>query len=230
VRTAIAATGQMEEISAKLSALLCVIDENKIDVDFNAVEEAYATGAPNVGELESILNKALGLENMGSYQDALSEYARYFAALQKQGMDTSRFYSELGDASKKQGKFEDALKFYRKALALQLAGLPADHPDVAASYCGIGCAYHGQSKYDEALSFYQKALKIRLATLGHNYVGDLFNRMANVYESQGKYTEALDLYQKTLDINLVELGPEHPSTKIVEENIAVCLENLKSVP
>ena len=229
---------KMEEINAKLSALLDVVNTKKIEIDFDSVEESYATSVKaaeesvveemfSADELEAMINKARELENAGKYQDALSEYARYYAALQKQGMEkrdlaTSRFYSELGDASEKQGKYDESLRFHRKALALRLAGLRPDDPDVASSYCGIGFAYLRQSKYDEAMSFQQKALKIRLAKLkpDHPDIGQSYHRIAGVYAAQGKYTEALELYQKALDIRVVALGAEHADVAMSYNNMA----------
>ena len=59
-----------------------------------------------------------------------------------------------------QGKYEEALDYYNKALTIKINKLGEDHPDVA------GNVYQNQGKYEEALDYYNKALTIRTTRRG----------------------------------------------------------------
>ena len=60
-----------------------------------------------------------------------------------------------------QGKYEEALDYYNKALTIRINKLGEDHPDVATTYNNIANVYDSQGKYEEALDYYNKALTIR---------------------------------------------------------------------
>ena len=84
---------QMEQMNARLTALLGAIDNKKIDIDFNSMEETYSSSVKaaaggcsgteasvlSADALEALLHKARDLQNTGKYQDALSEFAKYYA-------------------------------------------------------------------------------------------------------------------------------------------------------
>ena len=61
---------------------------------------------------------------------------------------------------KNQGKYEEALAMYEKALSISLKKLGDDHPDVATTYNNMANSIQDQGKYDEALAMYEKALSI----------------------------------------------------------------------
>ena len=69
----------------------------------------------------------------------------------------------------KQGKYEEALAMYEKALSIKLKKLGDDHPDVATTYNNMANVYNKQGKNDEALAMYEKALSIRLKKLGDDH-------------------------------------------------------------
>ena len=83
-----------------------------------------------------------------------------------------------------QGKYDEALAMYEKALSIRLKKLGDDHPDVATTYNNMAVVYMNQGKYEEALAMYEKALSISLKKLGddHPDVATTYNNMAIVYE------------------------------------------------
>ena len=56
-------------------------------------------------------------------------------------------YRNIGNVYYSQGKYEEALVQYQKALAIDLAVHGQDHLDVAKSYNNIGIVYRNQGKY-----------------------------------------------------------------------------------
>ncbi len=61
-----------------------------------------------------------------------------------------------------QGKYDDALELYNKALNICIATFGENHPNVAGSYNNIAVIYYNQGKYDDALELLNKALNILL--------------------------------------------------------------------
>ena len=57
----------------------------------------------------------------------------------------------MGIVYYRQGKQEEALGAYSKALEIQLKVLGPEHPDVAGSYGNLGNIYNSQGKQEEAL-------------------------------------------------------------------------------
>ena len=62
-------------------------------------------------------------------------------------------YFCIGRTYYRQGKLNEALKYYNKSLDIYLNKLGKDHPDVATSYNNIGLVYDDQGKKDKALKY-----------------------------------------------------------------------------
>ena len=62
----------------------------------------------------------------------------------------------MGNALKEQGKLEEAIEAYNKALAIK--------PDYAEAYNNMGNALQEQNKLEEAIEAYNKALASSLIT------------------------------------------------------------------
>jgi len=92
----------------------------------------------------------------------------------------------MGNALKDQGKLDEAIAAYNKALSIK--------PDYAEAYYNMGNALQDQGKLDEAIAAYNKALSIK-----PDYA-DAYNNMGNALKDQGKLDEAIAAYNKALSI------------------------------
>ncbi|CAF1236656.1 unnamed protein product [Adineta steineri] len=77
-------------------------------------------------------------------------------------------YHQLSSIKDDQGKYEEALTFYEKSLAIHRKTLPSNHPDLASSYNNIGVVLHNMGKYSKALSYFEKVLEIKQQSLPSN--------------------------------------------------------------
>jgi tetratricopeptide (TPR) repeat protein len=126
----------------------------------------------------------------------------------------------MGIVLKKQGKLDEALEAYNKALAIKpdyadvynIMGNTlleqgkldeaieaynkalAIKPDYADAYYNMGNALKDQCKLEEAIEAYNKALAIK-----PDYA-DAYNNMGNTLQEQGKLEEAINTYNKALAI------------------------------
>jgi tetratricopeptide (TPR) repeat protein len=70
---------------------------------------------------------------------------------------------------RKQGKYEEALYNYEKALEIRENALGKEHISTAKIYNNISLVYYKQGKKDEALQELEKTLKIQEKALGKNH-------------------------------------------------------------
>eukprot|EP00729_Bicosta_minor_P020191 gene20191-biopygen3532 len=135
-------------------------------------------------------------------------------------------YNNMAIVLEKQGKLDEAMEMYQKALAITIKALGPNHSSVGGTYNNMAVVLESQGKLDEAMEMYQKALAITIKALGpdHSDVGATYNNMASVLESQGKLDEAMEMYQKALAIRIKALGPDHSSVGDTYNNMASVLK------
>ena len=64
----------------------------------------------------------------------------------------ANYYYNLGNTYRRQGKYDQAIEAYKKAIEIS----PDDH----IAYYNLGNAYDEQDKYEEAIEAYNKAIEI----------------------------------------------------------------------
>ena len=91
-------------------------------------------------------------------------------------------YNNIGLVLDDEGKHEEALNYYQKALAIREKVLGTEHPNTATTYHNIGFSYYKMKKYDTALEYMNKALAIFQEKLGpiHPRTITVQNCIANV--------------------------------------------------
>ena len=105
--------------------------------------------------------------------------------------------------------YEEALDWYKKAMAIYEKVLGSDHPSTATTYNNIATAYYKQGAYTKALDWYKKAMAIREKVLGpeHPSTATTYTNIARIYYNRGDYDTALDRYKKALAIREKVLVP-----------------------
>ncbi|KAF7986448.1 hypothetical protein HWV62_31213 [Athelia sp. TMB] len=122
-----------------------------------------------------------------------------------------------------QGKLDDAMPFYKRALAGREKQLGPEHPDTLTTMSNLGELYREQGKYDEAEPLLARVLRSRETQLGEEHPDTLsvVHGLARLYKDQGKYDEAETLYARVLAGYENQLGAEHPRTLVAVHNFAV---------
>ena len=60
----------------------------------------------------------------------------------------------------KKEKYNQAIEFYQKSLAIDMELYGREHPNIAISYNNIGEVYHNKREYNKAIDYYQQSLII----------------------------------------------------------------------
>jgi tetratricopeptide (TPR) repeat protein len=142
--------------------------------------------------------------------------------------EKSLVYYQLGVVKRNQGKYEEAIGFYEKALEIDQKNLAPTHSDLAASYNNIGMVYDNMGEYSKALSSHEKAIEIFEKTLPENYplLATSYNNIGLVYMNIGAYSKALSYYQKDLEISQKTLPANHPDLATSYNNIGLVYDNM----
>ena len=136
--------------------------------------------------------------------------------------NTSALFNSLAEVYSELGKYDKALEYYRKALAIDEKVLGPEHPTIIMSYNNIAGVYTKLGNYEEAQRHIDKALAINEKILGteNPEIALTYSNIAAVYFAKGEYDKALEYYKKALAINEKVLGPEHLTTAMSYNNMA----------
>jgi superkiller protein 3 len=97
----------------------------------------------------------------------------------------------LGQYYLKEKKYDQAIKYYKKIIALE--------PKKAASYASLGYVYSVRADWNKAIDNYLIALKYDRED------DEVYANLGEAYEKKGLYKEALKAYTSAYEIN-----PETP--------------------
>jgi len=96
-------------------------------------------------------NKGGGAVQPTANQPSFDDYETQIQKILKERPDNAEAYAEVGDIYFDQRKFNDAIVYYKKAIAL-------DQNDID-SYNDLGLAYHYIDRSDEGLKYVEEGIK-----------------------------------------------------------------------
>ncbi|KAL4232475.1 hypothetical protein ACF0H5_007167 [Mactra antiquata] len=118
-------------------------------------------------------------------------------------------YQRMGWNMHKQGKNDEAVKYYKKSLKISIYGGKLFEPLVMQSFSSMGIAYTFLGHLDTAEKYHTACLKRREATLGreHPYVGACINNIALVLQQKGEFGRALEYHLRALELKRLSNAP-----------------------
>jgi tetratricopeptide (TPR) repeat protein len=109
---------------------------------------------------------------------------------------TVLLYPKIADIYKLQGKYEEAIAFYHKGLAL------SSIKQMNTLQFKIAECFQEQAKLDEAIEEYLKIMY--LYPQDKSLVTKALIRAAQIYEDKGRFKEAVDVYRKVISLDVEE--------------------------
>jgi tetratricopeptide (TPR) repeat protein/class 3 adenylate cyclase len=143
---------------------------------------------------------------------------------QAEDWDKAKEYCQkTGDYLYESVKYDEALAYRQKALAICLKILGKKHPDTAALYNSIGEVLSDKGDYDTALAYHKNALAIRKEIFGekHQDTAISYDKFGDVHFRKGDYNKALVYHEKALAIQKELLGEKHQDTAESYNNIGM---------
>jgi tetratricopeptide (TPR) repeat protein len=137
------------------------------------------------------------------YRTALAEVRRRFGPRDPY---LAGLFNDLGVLRKAQGRYDEALAFYRRALPL----VPRDdHNGRATLAHNLGGIEHARGNYARAEPHARRSVRLRTALVGasHPAVAADVAALAAIVEARGRLREAAALYHRALAVFTRVLGP-----------------------
>jgi tetratricopeptide (TPR) repeat protein len=128
----------------------------------------------------------------------------------------------------KQGRYAEAQKTLREALAQQQAIYGAVHPDIARTLQDLAQAVADGGDTNAALPLMQSAVAMQRQLRGNQPHPDLagaINDLALLYETRGDYDQAEKFYLESLAMKRRLYGDKHPEIASTLENLASALQD-----
>jgi len=126
------------------------------------------------------------------------EYSLDWARRNNSVLEEVKALRSLGNVFYKKGQFDEALKYFSKALVLSDINGIGDS-ELANLYNNLGILFSDWSKYEKSLFYYKKALSIEKALGNLKEQARIYNNLGTIYWYQESLDSALYFYKKSLD-------------------------------
>src|SRR4030066_408772 len=157
-----ALTKPMENHIKKLIEIILTLINKKIDAKENMESEEY----------KKLLRESGDFTNFQSTVDKAKDTLT--------GQDAASKGRELSN----QGRYEEALPYFEKAVKIKGDGI---------DYSWVGTALSNMGRYKEALPHFEKAVKLQGSWIDYNWLGTTLSRL-------GRHEEALPYLKKSLEM------------------------------
>jgi len=170
--------------------LKCLEETNKA----NGIEYAYALNF--LGRIYYSLSKFLDAEPF--YNGAL----KIFRLKIPDNPDFPAIINNLALLYTDLGRFSEAEKLFKDAIALRKKMLGENHPEFAQSINGLGILFYNMGRFNDAENYYKTALKIIREKYSEKHISYAIytNNLALLYNDMGRFEEAEKLYKKSINI------------------------------
>jgi len=181
------------------------VSRERIDTLERLLMEYHPSGqviaSDHVGAYSDILHQ-LGVAYLSQKEPIkASEYLidAFKLAEQQQNLALqARVKSDLGEASKQQSQYQQAIDVYQQSLEIQRQ--IGDRNGEANSLGNLGAAYSSLGEYERAIEFYQQSLEIQRQIGDRKGEANSLGNLGAAYGSLGEYERAVEFYQQSLEI------------------------------
>jgi tetratricopeptide (TPR) repeat protein/cellulose synthase/poly-beta-1,6-N-acetylglucosamine synthase-like glycosyltransferase/serine acetyltransferase len=164
-----------------------------VDASESHTEEQSRRAQKYFAEGNSLMKKGDFAQSVKAFQ----------AAIDLSPHNAQGCFLNMGYALKQQGKIDEAIQIYEKAVAMQ--------PDYADAYCNLGNAYKEKGELERAVGCYEKALAVNPAD------EDSLYNLGNIFRELGKFDEAIESYRKAVKIKKDHLDARNNLCVVLKE-------------
>jgi CHAT domain-containing protein len=217
----------------KLSYILRILGDadSSLALSKNALELSEKNSLPDTVIAQTLNQLAYSFKSKSLYDDAFK-----FSIRAKNILDNyesvpakAENYSLLGLIYDETGRYDSALVFYNKAIAI-LSGIYGEkHPSVGSEFNNIAAVLEAKGDYQNAYDFYLKCLEIKRNAYGeiHREVAVTYNNIGANSFYRNEYDLAIEFYLKSLSIEEQLYPQDNPSFAYKYNNIAMAYRVLE---
>eukprot|EP00977_Amphora_coffeiformis_P000215 scaffold64_cov150-Amphora_coffeaeformis.AAC.9 len=166
-----------------------------------------------------MLNEAHEAEAQQDYKEAMMLYLEAMEYIEPGTEEMATCHERLGCLLVRSGELVDALKSFKRALAIKKMVCP-ESSSTAKTLSNIASVYSGKGEHEKALSILEDCLKIRERSEPHSLkLAKTLSNMAIVLAHLDRHEKAIELHKRVYQIKKV-LAPETVSMATTCVNLA----------
>jgi len=130
-----------------------------------------------------------------------------------------------------QGKLDDAIAEYKRALGMNLQTVGLQHLETAAVHNSLGTAYQDAGDDSSAEIHFAKCLDVQLQTVGTQSpeVANTYNNLATILFRRGSLSEAQQLFEKALQVmDAAGVPASNPDRTVYADNLSEVIASLQA--
>jgi tetratricopeptide (TPR) repeat protein len=162
-----------------------------------------------------------------AYREAASQLAAHPGSRRGQIALANSLFG-LGIVLDRQGRYKDAERSYRDALALQQRLYGQTHGDIARTLKELAQAINDDGDLKTAIAMMQKAVAMQRTLRGaapHPDLADAINDLGQLLEDNGEYDQAESLYLESIAMDRRLYGDKHAKIADGLNNLAIVLQD-----
>ncbi len=202
--------------------------EKALPVFESALDMASALGDshPVIGDCNYWIGKYY--YSVGKFKDATIKISQSLNLYKLYGDEylgkISNCTLALGEVDYLQGQHGEAIKKFRKSLAIRLPLFGVKSLEVAECYNNLGLTLSETDKFDSSLHYLRQAVSIRKRLLGKNHfsTAESQSNLGGTLFKLGAHDRALTYFRNVLPILRSQLGENHLNVALTHNNIGIC--------
>lgn len=119
-------------------------------------------------------------------------------------------------------QFDEAEKFYREALKIDIDLYGSDHPSVANDLLNLGGMFQSKGDLQTAQNYISDSLQLNDRLLGPDHPSTIMSRawISHILRETGRFKEAMEVLNEIVESRRRVQGNEHPDTAIALNSLA----------
>lgn len=183
---------------------------------------------------KSYSNLAMSFIEMGDYTNAKINFEKALEKDEECGLNVINHpniaitYHNLGSLHDEIKQHAKAIEYYNKALAIQKASLPLEHPSRIRTESCLSIAYTQLGDHKTALEKSLAVLDAKLTMRPLNFpsLAKTHMNLGNIYQKMGEFNCAEEQMNKGLQILLRHLPKDHPDTGLIYHSLGDMYDEL----
>ena len=131
-------------------------------------------------------------------------------------------HNNLGGAAFYDGRYDDAIDQFRRAIELLIGHLGTDHPRVLFSQTNLAWLLMEQARFVEAEAMLAALIDAQEKILGagHPHLAANLNTMGSLHWRQDRTVQAIEWWKRALEARVAAFGAYHPDVAATQNSLA----------
>ena len=192
-------------------------DDQQADALLADLEQQNANDKLWVGKM--VFQRGSAAEDNIRYGDALKHYQKAAALVPNNVL----YLRSAGKINTVLGNYQQAIRYFERALAQDLKTHGEDHPEVARERNNLGAMWYALHEYEKAIAYFEQALASDIKTYGEDHpdVATDRNNLGTAWYALGEYEKAIAYFEQALASDIKTYGEDHSDVVRERNNLGL---------